>query len=411
MRSLASAALAVAATLFSLHLSAQKATAPVWQLQSSGTTAGLRGIDSVDGAVAWASGSGGTVLRTTDGGAHWTRCATPDAATDGATLDFRGVQAFDASTAIVMASGPGTKSRLYKTTDACKAWKLLFTNPDAPNGFWDAFAAQLALAGAGPGEACKAGSRIIEGAILGDPAVHKFNERDTTKLTSFYLAGFEVGIDCPSNSLSPSASSIFSLPSEAAFAASNSVLRRIGPGTYWIATRTRLIQYSAGFTLPSHSFAENFCDIGFPNYQAVSPVPSAGVFSFAIRPNSARPPKPIKIGGFHWKTPSCQKADMVAVGGDYKAVDDRQDTAAFTGGTNKFREAMTPPHGFRSAVQWSAALHAWITVGTTGSDISRDDGRTWQPLDNGNWNALSLPFVVGPNGRIAKLDPSAIPKQ
>ena len=38
-------------------------------MQDSGTTAGLRGIDSVDGTVAWASGTEGTVLRTTDGGA------------------------------------------------------------------------------------------------------------------------------------------------------------------------------------------------------------------------------------------------------------------------------------------------------------------------------------------------------
>jgi photosystem II stability/assembly factor-like uncharacterized protein len=83
-----------------------------WQMQESGTTAGLRGIDSVDGAVAWASGTGGTVLKTLDGGAHWQKCAIPDAAADGATLDFRGVQAWDAQTAIVMASGPGEKSRL-----------------------------------------------------------------------------------------------------------------------------------------------------------------------------------------------------------------------------------------------------------------------------------------------------------
>jgi len=112
-------------------------TAPVWVMQTSGTAAGLRGIDSVDGAVAWASGTGGTVLRTTDGGEHWTKCATPDAATDGATLDFRGVQAWDAQTAIVMASGPGEKSRLYKTTDGCGTWKLIFKNPDTPNGFFD----------------------------------------------------------------------------------------------------------------------------------------------------------------------------------------------------------------------------------------------------------------------------------
>jgi hypothetical protein len=110
----------------------------VWQRQESGTTAGLRGIYSVDGTVAWASGTGGTVLKTIDGGAHWMKCAVPDAAKDGATLDFRGVQAWDAETAIVMASGPGDKSRLYKTTDGCKTWALMLKNTD-PDDFYDFF--------------------------------------------------------------------------------------------------------------------------------------------------------------------------------------------------------------------------------------------------------------------------------
>ena len=42
-----------------------------WEMLQSGTTAGLRGIDSVDGTIAWASGTAGTVLRTLDGGAHF----------------------------------------------------------------------------------------------------------------------------------------------------------------------------------------------------------------------------------------------------------------------------------------------------------------------------------------------------
>ena len=52
--------------VISLGLAAAQAPAPspqVWQMQDSGSTASLRGIDSVDGTVAWASGSGGTVLR------------------------------------------------------------------------------------------------------------------------------------------------------------------------------------------------------------------------------------------------------------------------------------------------------------------------------------------------------------
>jgi photosystem II stability/assembly factor-like uncharacterized protein len=105
-----------------------------WEIEESHTTANLRGIANVGQGIAWASGTQGTVLRTTDEGATWQRCATP---LNAEKLDFRGIQAFDQNTAIVMSSGKGNLSRLYKTTDACNTWKLLFTNPDK-EGFWDA---------------------------------------------------------------------------------------------------------------------------------------------------------------------------------------------------------------------------------------------------------------------------------
>ena len=101
----------------------------------------------------------------------------------------------------------------------------------------------------------------------------------------------------------------------------------------------------------------------------------------------------------------------MVVGGDYTKPNESTGTAAGSAdGGERWTASVIPPHGYRSAVQWSESLKLWITVGTNGSDISRDDGKTWQPLDNGNWNALSLPFVVGPNGRIARLDPKALPK-
>jgi photosystem II stability/assembly factor-like uncharacterized protein len=108
-----------------------------WTLQTSNTTSDLRGIANVGNGIAWASGTDGTVLRTEDGGYLWQRCTTPPGADK---LDFRGIQAFDANTAIVMSSGKGDLSRLYKTTDACQTWKLLFTNPDK-EGFFDALQA------------------------------------------------------------------------------------------------------------------------------------------------------------------------------------------------------------------------------------------------------------------------------
>src|SRR5580692_1897807 len=105
-----------------------------WDIEESHTTASLRGIHNVGGGVAWASGTNGTVLRSEDGGYLWQTCNMPIGAEK---LDFRGIQAFDENTAIVMSSGTGDLSRLYKTTDGCQTWKLLFTNPDK-EGFWDA---------------------------------------------------------------------------------------------------------------------------------------------------------------------------------------------------------------------------------------------------------------------------------
>jgi hypothetical protein len=55
-------------------------------------------------------------------------------------------------------------------------------------------------------------------------------------------------------------------------------------------------------------------------------------------------------------------------------------------------------------VAWDDALHAWIAVGPNGSDVSRDDGHKWERFDSGEWNALSLPWVAGPKGRLASLN-------
>ena len=42
-----------------------------WQKQTVETDAGFRGLSVVSENVIWASGTGGTVIRTTDGGKNW----------------------------------------------------------------------------------------------------------------------------------------------------------------------------------------------------------------------------------------------------------------------------------------------------------------------------------------------------
>lgn len=94
----------------------------------------------------------------------------------------------------------------------------------------------------------------------------------------------------------------------------------------------------------------------------------------------------------------------VAVGGDFKQPDRREDTAAWTSdGGLTWSLTKTPPFGYRSAVNWDRTAQAWIAAGPNGSDVSHDDGKSWQRLDGAGWNALSLPWVVGPDGRIGKL--------
>ncbi len=117
--------------LFSLFLGVSM-QAQWWRVQTSGLDTNLRGVSvasftdtkGVPVPVVWVSGSKGVVLRSVDQGETWTRLQLPG----GDTLDFRGVVAFNATTAYVMSSGEGEKSRIYKTTDGGQDWSLQYTD-------------------------------------------------------------------------------------------------------------------------------------------------------------------------------------------------------------------------------------------------------------------------------------------
>ncbi len=364
-----------------------------WDIEDSHTTASLRGIDSVGDGIAWASGTNGTILRTEDGGYVWQLCAIPPGAEK---LDFRGIQAFDANTAVVMSSGKGDLSRLYKTTDGCQTWKLIFTNLDK-EGFWDAL--QFA-------------NKKL-GFIAGDP-VPSPQSPHKSQLVLYVTEDGGATFKRWANSILAVEPS-----STGAFAASNSALvvtpsPAIPHGFLWLGTGGILGPkvYLGGFT--SHVTEQNgFSPMAEIRWNPIK-VPlaagtsSAGTFSVALRE-----PKP-NTDRNNW----ILTARLIAVGGDYQKPEVTTATAAFTmDGGQHWQAAETPPHGYRSAVAYDAQQKLWITVGPNGTDISRDDGRNWTRLKptkedaadaDKNWNALSLPFVVGPNGRIGKLRSSAL---
>jgi hypothetical protein len=350
------------------------------------TTADLRGIDNVGNGVAWASGTSGTVVRTEDDGFLWQRCSVPPGAEH---LDFRGIQAFDANTAIVMSSGKGDLSRLYKTTDGCQTWTLLFTNPD-PEGFWDALKFDS----------------LKTGMLVGDPVKGKFP----------IFMSFDGGSSWNRpDHIDPYAGirNADKQWAESIFAASNSTLliyQSPRPHT------SLEILFLTGGTRSSIHVIQSFDQ----------PIPLLGG-RLLISSASSHLATGQTAGGFAFAAlPGPAPALLVAVGGDYQQPDLAVSTASSCpwkddglSSVYHCEAATTFPHGYRSAVAYDAPAKTWITVGPNGTDISNDDGHNWRALKpdpkfndapdaDQHWNALSLPFVVGPHGRIGKLRPDAL---
>jgi hypothetical protein len=370
-----------------------------WEIEDSHTTASLRGVHNVGGGVAWASGTNGTVLRTEDDGHLWKACAIPPGAEK---LDFRGIQAFDNNTAIVMSSGPGDQSRLYKTTDGCQTWRLLFTSPDK-DGFWDA----LSINWPGHDLLGKAlGNSHAYGYLLGDLVDGKFvifstNDSGETWHRRIAAKRGPQGEGCKVDEFEAWAN-------EAAFAASNqSLLALNGTHLFFVTGGPKShLRHNDLFSLDGALCHESVHSLKLP---LASGGASSGAFAVATTPDYAE----------HGNWPD----KLVIVGGDYKLPDESAGTAVTIRQVAPLyrysaKAAQTPPHGYRSAVAYDSATKTWITVGPNGTDISTDDGRNWRALTpssldekdaDKNWNALSLPFVVGPKGRIGKLQANALP--
>ncbi|MBM7784582.1 WD40/YVTN/BNR-like repeat-containing protein [Tenggerimyces flavus] len=318
-----------------------------WQLQSSGTTAQLRGLDPVDHRVAWASGSAGTVLRTVDGGKTWQNVSPKGHGTE--ELEFRDIEAFDAKRAVILSIGNGPDSRIYRTSDGGKTWKESFRN-DVQAAFYD----------------CLAFSDSKHGLALSDPVDGKF------RIASTKDGGRSWKVNDPKRM--PAA-----LEGEFAFAASGTCLVAGRGGHAWFATgggaQTRVFRSSDGgrsWKVTATPFVAG---------------PSAGIYSLAFK----------------------NSREGIAVGGDYNAATATDRIAAVTkDGGKTWKLAKDNPGGYRSGSTWVSWSPVALAVGPTGSDISTDRGRSWREFDTGSFDAVQCTkyatcWASGEKGRIGKL--------
>jgi photosystem II stability/assembly factor-like uncharacterized protein len=323
------------------------------KVQQSNTTENLRGISVVDDQIAWASGTHGTYLRTTDGGNSWRAARVPGAE----SLDFRDVKAFSANLAYLLSAGPGEQSRIYKSNDAGKDWALQFTNKN-PKGFFD----------------CMAFWDHDHGIAVGDPVP------DNSGKLKFELIATEDGGESwkpiPPDQLPPA------VEGEGAFAASGTCIAVQGSSNVWFATGGKVAR-----VFRSSDGGKTWTVADTPMVHGQD---SAGIFSIAFR----------------------DAMHGVIAGGDYKHPEQDGPNLAFTddGGATWMLSPISPQAYFSAvAVAQLAGDKAVLVVGSARSAYADDmTKKSWHKTWDLNLNALSVSqsgkaIAVGPKGVIVSL--------
>jgi len=329
------------------------ARAQPWNVQTTGIDTNLRGVSVVrvpsssDGVAVWACGSNGVILRSVDQGKTWKRFHVEG----GDALDFRGIVAFDATTAYVMSIGGGAKSRIYKTADGGASWKLELS------GKRSAFFLDDLV--------CISKTRCY---ALSDPVDGKF-----------LLVSTEDGEHWKelSNHRMPAA-----LPGEGVFAASGTSLAIYDKREIYFGTGGGRV--ARVFRSPDLGHTWTAADIPIASSNA-----SSGIFSITRIRNT-----------------------VVAVGGDYKDPSRSDRVAAYSEDMGRtWRLAAQQPDGFRSAVLvFSDGTISDVTIaaGPSGENASHDRGIHWSSAGSLNLNALAGTdadhvWGVGAKGTIAHL--------
>lgn len=315
---------------------------PFVEILTTGNKASLRGLSVVNDNVVWVSGSGGTVGKSSNGGKNWKWMTVKGFE----KTEFRDIEAFDASTAIIM--GIAEPAYMLKTTDGGDSWKIVYENK-TKGMFLDAmdfFDSQ-------------------HGIVVGDPVNNKV-----------FLAMTADGGDSwkEIENKRPVADS-----GEAFFAASGTNIRLFG---------TEKIFFVSGGTR-SRLFTES----GMTDLPIIQGKETTGANSIDIFDNG------------NMKS----TRQMVVVGGDFKADGSSEKNCFISAdGGKTWKAPKEPPHGYRSCVEF-LSKDDLLCCGLSGVDYSYNGGRTWQWISKESFHVCRIAklgtaiYLAGNNGQIGKI--------
>ncbi len=315
---------------------------PTVEVLTSGTKTSLRGLSVVNDNVIWVSGSGGTVGKSSNGGKNWKWMTVKGFE----KVDFRDIEAFDASTAVIM--GVDAPAYILKTTDGGETWKTVYENKtkgmflDAMDFMDDKY-----------------------GIVVGDPTGGKVFVATTANGGDSWK---EMDMD-----KRPAADS-----GEAFFAASGSNIRLFEKKFYLVSggTRSRL------FT------GEDKADLPIIQGKETTGANAIDIYDKGNGKASDR---------------------MIIVGGDFNADSSSEKNCFYSNNAGKtWKRPSEPPHGYRSCVEYLSQDDV-LACGLSGVDYSFNGGRTWQWISKEGFHVCriakigSAVYLAGGNGKIGKI--------
>jgi photosystem II stability/assembly factor-like uncharacterized protein len=342
----------VFASVALIGLSCVQASGSEWTSFPLHPRSSFRGIYPLDKNTVWVCGSEGVVIR-------YSRRDEQVVLGHIQGLEhseFRSIHAWDEQNAIVATAGQ--PACLYRTADGGLTWREVYRSSH-PTSFFN-------------------GMKFLgpeKGIVFGDPVDGRMEVLVT--------------LDAGKNwTRLPAEASPLLQQGEAGFAASNSSML-LSEDWIWVGLggneggnacvlQTPWKDLFNAKTPPSWKRTE---------VRSISRSPSRGIFSL------------------------CRSTDkLIAVGGDYKQLFDRQGTLGISDDRgNSWRQGKgTGVRGFRSSIVFHPECSRWICTGPTGTDISRD-GETWAPFSELGFHTLGIAkdgsvWAAGADGAVGQVD-------